>query len=186
MSRITRSLATTSFASLFAAVVLIAGLSPAISRLIEPFGARGDASHQDSCPPGQYLTGARVRSGAWVDQVSIRCQPLSGNTSSVFYGPARGGNGGGPGEGHCPDGNMIRWMFLDMTAGNRQVMRFVFRCEVPTDRSKFFALRVGSLAQAAGSSPIQYCLDGEAATGLATRHGKHVNAAGLICDKLVK
>jgi hypothetical protein len=59
--------------------------------------------------------------------------------------------------------------------------------ELPTDRSKFSALKIGSLAQTSNPRPpIQYCLDGEAATGLAGRYGKHVNAAGLICDKLVR
>jgi len=188
MSRATRRLATASFVLLPLALAVVAGLSPAMSaRFIEPFGARGDASFRDVCPAGQYLTGLRVRSGAWLDQVAIRCRSLSGNTGAVHYGPAHGGDGGGPGEGHCPEGYMIRHMSFNMTAGNPQVISFTFRCELPTDRSKFSALKIGSSAQSPNPRPpIQYCLDGEAATGLAGRYGKHVNAAGLICDKLVR
>jgi hypothetical protein len=33
--------------------------------------------------------------------------------------------------------------------------------------------------------PQQICPEGEAATGIAGRYGKHVNAVGLICGKLV-
>jgi len=187
MSRNARRLVTASLVSVTLGLAAVAALSPAMSaRFIEPFGARGDASFRDTCPAGQYLTGLRVRSGAWLDQVAIRCQALSGNTGAVHYGPAHGGNGGGPGEGHCPDGYMIRWMRFTMTEGNRQVISFTFRCELPTDRSKFSALTIGSSVKSPNAPPIQYCLDGEAATGLAGRYGKHVNAAGLICDKLVK
>jgi hypothetical protein len=186
MSRLSRRLATASFASLSLAASIVAGLSPAISaKSFEPYGARGDASFRDTCPAGEYLTGLRVRSGAWLDQMAIVCRSPSGNLGGPYYGPARGGNGGGRSEGGCPGGYVVRGMNFTMTAGNRQVINITVHCALATDRSKGRLLKIGSEAtdNNPGPPPQQHCPDGEAATGMAGRYGKHVNAVGLICDK---
>src|SRR5258708_3411960 len=83
-------------------VSLAVVLPTAYAKTFPPYGDRGDASFSDTCPAGQYLVGLRGRSGAWIDQIAISCRSLTGNLGGEHYGPARGGNGGGPSEGYCP------------------------------------------------------------------------------------
>jgi hypothetical protein len=169
------------------ALALVAGLGPAraAATTFPPYGARGDASFSDTCPAGEYLVGLRGRSGAWIDQIQISCRSLTGNLGGApYYGPARGGNGGGPSEEHCPGGQVINYMAFGLTAGDRQVNHFLFDCISPTDGSKHHSIRIGPAVSTDKAPQRQQCPAGEAATGIAGRYGKHVNAVGLICSKL--
>jgi hypothetical protein len=116
-------------------LALVAGLcpTPPSAKTFPPYGASGDASFSDTCPAGEYLVGLRVRSGAWLDQMAISCRSLTGDLGGPYYGPARGGNGGGPSEGHCKGGSVIQSMRFTMTPGNRQVVNFTFFCHMATD-----------------------------------------------------
>ena len=61
-------------------------------------GGGGDASFRDPCPANQFLVGLTVKSGAWVDRMSIVCASVNpdGSTGSPpYHGPNRGGEGGG-------------------------------------------------------------------------------------------
>jgi hypothetical protein len=161
-------------------------LAPASATTFPPYGGGGDASFSDTCPNGEYLVGLRVRSGLWLDQMAISCRTLTGDLGGPYYGPKRGGGGGGPSEGHCPGGYVIHNMNFTLTAGNRQVINFTFRCQSTTDKSKTSILQIGSAATNNNPYPPgQSCPAVEAATGMNGRYGKHVNAVGLICGKLV-
>jgi hypothetical protein len=164
----------------FAAAVL----PTASAKTFPPYGARGDASFSDTCPAGQYLVGLRVRSGAWIDQMAISCRSLTGNVGGPFYGPARGGNGGEPSEEHCPAGQVVNYMAFGLTAGDRQVNHFFLECISVTEGSKGHSMRIGPAVSTNTPPQRQPCPAGEAATGIAGRYGKHVNAVGLICSKL--
>jgi hypothetical protein len=156
------------------------------AKAFPPVGMHGDGSFRDRCPAGQYLVGLRVRSGGWVDQMSITCAPVNpdGSIGQQFHGPARGGDGGGPSEKTCAAGHIIHGMGLQMTAGNRQVREFVFYCRSTTGNSRG-SLSIGN---GAGTFPSinQNCPDGEAAVGIQGNLGKHVNAAGLLCGRSPK
>jgi hypothetical protein len=146
-----------------------------------PIGGGGDFSFRDLCPAGQYLVGLRVRSGLWVDQMSITCAPVKseGSTGAQYHGPARGGNGGGPSEKDCGANAIVDGVGLQMTDRNRQVREFVLYCRSTTGGARHSL----SLGNGAGTFPSinQTCPNGEAAIGIQGRGGKDVNAVGLIC-----
>ncbi len=169
--------------ALFSMVPLAAAVA---AKEFSPVGGSGDAAAPDRCPPGQYLVGLRVRSGLWVDQMSITCARVNsdGSIGAKFHGPVRGGNGGGPSEDTCADGHIVNGMGLQMTAKNRQVREFVFYCSSTTGNARH-SLSLGN-ATATFPSITQNCPNGEAATGIQVRFGKHVNAAGLLCGPTPK
>jgi hypothetical protein len=155
---------------------------PVAGREFPPFGASGDAGFRDVCPPRQYLVGLRVRSGAWVDQMSITCAPLDadGTLGDLFQGPSRGGDtGGGPVVKTCNNG-IVTGMGLHMTAGNRQVREFVLNCISAATYNNQGTISIGN-SVAAFPSIRQTCPSTEAAIGIQGRYGRHVNAVGLIC-----
>src|SRR5882672_1271222 len=45
-------------------------------------GGGGDASFRDPCPANQFLVGLTVKSGAWVDRMSIVCAPVNPDGST--------------------------------------------------------------------------------------------------------
>lgn len=171
----------------FGVMALAASSIEASATHVPAQGARGDASFDDRCPPGQYLVGLKIRSGLWIDQLSISCAKftVAGIPGGLYHGPNRGGNGGGPGEGHCRAGYAIDKLDLRFTTGNRQVVSFDFRCHSirSTTTHRLF---LGSKAYTAPVPfpPTQNCPAGEIAVGLHGNYGKHVNAVGLICEKV--
>jgi hypothetical protein len=156
----------------------------ATAREFAPVGGSGDFSARDMCPDGQYLIGMKIRSGAWMDQISITCGPVKpdGTIGAQWRGPVRGGNGGGPSEGTCAASRIVSGLGLLFTEGNRQVLTIDLSCRSTTgpSRSNF---RLGQEPPGFSRFPteIQTCPDGEAATGIQGRYGQHVNALGLIC-----
>ena len=161
--------------------LLVLAATPVAAKEFAPVGGGGDSSFRDLCPAGQYLVGLRVRSGLWVDQMSIACAPVKpdGSIGARSHGPARGGNGGGPSEKTCGASHIIHGMGLQMTARDRQVREFVLYCRATTDGSQH-SLSLGNGATTFPSIQ-QNCPSGEAATGIQGRVGRDVNAVGLIC-----
>lgn len=153
-----------------------------------PFGARGDASFEDHCPVGQYIVGLHVRSGAWMDQLGVICAAVSstGAVSGNHSLPPHGGNGGGPSERTCGSNQVVSAMRFTMTRADRQVKEITMACRATTGSG------TGAFTIGAAASPQkidvfrqQGCPAGDAATGIQGRYGKHVNAIGLICSRLV-
>ena len=155
-------------------------------------GGSGDASFEDRCPPGKYLVGLKIRSGAWIDQLTTVCAFVEANgyLSAAIDGPARGGNGGGPAGNSCSQGQVISRMWVSFTAGNRQVKNFRFACRSTTNSTPSAGFAIGNGDPGTAGAPSgEICRsDGginQAAVGVYGRYGRHVSAAGLICGNLV-
>jgi hypothetical protein len=162
-----------------------------------PVGGAGDATFRDLCPANTFLVGLIVRAGSWVDQMSILCarpdwepRPLRPDerndpfaATPFSHGPVRGGEGGfDQAPGYCAPGQIINHMGFSLTSGNKQVLFFHFGCRSTTNN------QTGTF-DLGPKSPVfpsinQDCPNGEAATGIQGRAGKHVNAVGLICGPL--
>jgi hypothetical protein len=146
-----------------------------------PVGMHGDAGARDVCPTGHYLIGANARTGAWVDQISIRCSPPI-NPDGIFGygppppGPKRGGEGGSPSDKTCGLNEIVFGMGLLHTDGNRQVRVITFNCVLTTGTARH-NVEIGPQAPLFPTT-TQNCPEGEAAIGLQVRYGQHVNALG--------
>ncbi|MCX5521109.1 CAP family protein [Kaistia defluvii] len=151
---------------------------------IPPFGGVGDHDDTDMCPNGSYLIGAKIRSGAWLDQMALTCAPVDNMTGATGASkdvlPPRGGSGGGESSGTCLPGFIIHGVGMLMTPGDRQVRLMIFNC-VSTTSADRHNLDLGNNAPVFPNI-VQSCPAGEAAVGIRIRHGRHVNALGLICD----
>ena len=147
-------------------------------------GGSGDADVVDECPQGQYLVGFKGRSGAWIDQIQIVCSSLAASghrVGTLFYGPNRGGTGGAPSEMTCDSGYVGTQLYF---AGDRQILWVELFCET-LNSSKTNPAFLRGTGNEGGEIQNQRCNRSEIAKGLRIHYGKHVNALGLICDKLV-
>lgn len=152
-----------------------------------PVGAKGDGPYTARCRSG-YLIGLKVRSGAWIDQLTIICAEVSANGS---LGPQRmgephGGGGGGDNPPKtCRPGEIVFAMGFLHTAGNRQVERFVFYCRPTTSNvpKRPDGFEIGNAQRPVFADPVQFCPQGEAAVGIQGHKGRHINSAGLLCGK---
>jgi hypothetical protein len=178
-----------SVAVLAATLAMACELQPAqaAGKIFDAVGGPGDKAFTTKCKAGSYLIGLKGRSGAWMDQLTIVCAHV--NADGSLGAPeeglhAHGGNGGAEfPEKTCPNHRIVYSMGLLHTAANRQVRTFVFGCRSTTTNEKVSnAVDIGNTQQSLFPTTVQPCPDGEAAIGLTGREGKHVNAAGLICD----
>ncbi len=179
------------------------GLSPPASAATFPaVGGSGDAAAVDTCPAGMYLIGLKGRIGAWIDQVQIVCapvtpavygtgfnqNPVSGGTGAKWFGPTRGGAGGGPAESDCKFGAVVTGAEIRLTPGKQVVLAFL-PCSFLG--GSFPLVPGGNVSTVEFGGPSQgpgyvnlgtnNCPAGEFATGFQIRYGKDVNAMGLIC-----
>jgi uncharacterized protein YkwD len=160
-----------------------------------PHGGQGDVDVKDNCPPGQFLVGLSVRSGAIIDQMALTCAGVDTNTGAT--GPANdilppsGGNGGNPSSKTCLPGFIIHGVAILMAAQDQQVRLFIFDCVSTT--STVVDPNSGKLAtdrhnlDIGNNAPVfpevqQACPAGEAVVGIHIRYGLYVNAVGLICN----
>ena len=62
-----------------------------------------------SCPSGQVIVGAAVRSGGWMDNLGVRCQTFTNGalTGEITDGPAYGGTGGEQATFGCTAGSYL-------------------------------------------------------------------------------
>jgi hypothetical protein len=170
---------------LFASVGFLAQSRPATAlTTFPPHGGAGDADVTDKCPAGEFLVGASIRSGAWLDQMALTCAPVDSSTGATGLAkdvlPARGGMGVAPSGGQCLPGFIIHGVGLIMTPGDRQVRLMIFEC-VSTTSADRHNLDLGSNVPFFPNI-IQMCPSGEAVTGIRIRFGRHVNAIGLVCE----
>src|SRR5258705_2527850 len=82
-------------------VALMLGLGPAnAEHQLPTLGGGGGGETSDRCAPGSYLIGVRIKSGGWVDQISLICAEIIQNDRNyrnvTTHDDRRfGGNGGG-------------------------------------------------------------------------------------------
>lgn len=168
-------------ACVFATLVAIGG--GAVAKDFDPFGDRGDHQGSDKCPAKQFLVGARVRVGDWMDQIAIICAPLNseGITGTRTTGQPRGGtSGAAPVDKTCAPNEIIVGVGLLMTPENRQVRMLRFNCasmRAPTRHD----LDVGNTTHGAPSNIRQDCPADQAIVGIKINYGLHVNAIGVMC-----
>jgi hypothetical protein len=150
-------------------------------------GAVGDRADRDVCGPGEYLVGVRFRAGGWIDQVRILCARLERSNGTLGQprsgGEPRGGNGGGDGIVTCPTDMWVTRMGFWFTGGNRQVRHVGMICEFPAPNGRPEQGFTFGAGPGGSTNPRHVCPSGEAAVGLNSRSGLHVNALGLICAR---
>lgn len=154
-----------------------------------PFGGSGDSSQTDRCKPGQYMVGVSLKTGLWWDAVQIVCaEALAGEKlgKASTSGQRRGGLGGGLQTSYkCPGDHVMNGVYIVLTK-QRQVAWADLECTPNPNRViKSKGARTAGSQFAEGQRQRQTCPFGEAAKGLRTNFGEHVNALGLICDAFV-
>ncbi len=188
------------------AAVLVA--APALAETNFPvIGGSGNGSFEDRCPAQQYLIAVQGRAGAWTDQVQIVCEPFWGNPSATrpgkidwyfpgrddrYFGPGRGGDGGGVTNAHCDDEGTVIGLMAYMTDANRQVKFFDLSCKDWNDgnvtKVRFNLSSDGfkaNLNERPDAPVFQGCPTGEVGIGIRGRYGQAVNAISLICGSFV-
>ena len=161
-------------------------MSPAWATMFPAIGDRGDAQTTDQCPAGQFWVGLRGRTGEWVDQVQLICEPLLSGSGlgAKSYGHAYGGQGGSPTEIYCDPSSVVNGMSPWINPGG-QVAFVQMRCKnASTGEIKGFAFFGPQPQFNKNGLSGQDCPDGEAAVGYSVNYGKHVNGLGLICGPL--
>jgi hypothetical protein len=178
-------------AILAASVVAPAKLSA--NTIFPAIGGSGDSQVADRCPAGMWLVGLKGRGGLWIDRVQIACSRLSADgmtaQGALWYGPARGGNGGAPQEYRCPVSAAAYVAAPTMTPDNRQVKFVEVRCWHLKENRLYGNFWFNSGPASAGGRtsakepPPMTCPPGELANGFAINFGMHVNALGLLCRR---
>lgn len=200
------------FARLLLAVfTMVASAVSAQATVFPPEGGKGDRAEEVRCPSGHVLVGFQGRTGSWIDQISLMCAPLviPGFTTkdALVLPPPKGGNGGSPASRYCERDAAIRGItirvleefafkpFGQSVSRPTYVRDIQFSCSRPRDGSatvgggfggnwddSYYNPNKGNLILA--SPKLQACPGNEYASGITIRHGKYVNAVGLICAVL--
>lgn len=176
-------------ASLAIAVIALSSAQALAGKEFPPFGGSGNSSQTDRCKAGQYMVGVSLKTGAWWDAVQIVCaEALAGEKlgKATTSGQRRGGLGGGLQTSYkCPADHMMNGLRIVLTR-QRQVAWADLECTPNPNRIiKSKSARTAGDQFAEGQKQRQTCPFGEAAKGLRTNFGEHVNALGLICDVFV-
>lgn len=147
-----------------------------------PEGSNSGTPFREECPPGQFMVGARYRSGNWMDQIAIICAPVdaTGMTGPQWNGPPIGGNGGSPNAKSCPPGSIIDFAGILPHSGNRFVHMMDMSCISTTSTSRFPLMNVGA-PSSVFPEIYQQCPTGEAVIGIKGSAGLFVDAIGMIC-----
>ncbi len=198
------SIARIAGASLVAATVLGTPTGLYAETRFPGTGAHGDAGTDLKCPPGMFVIGLSGQTGGWIDNIRIRCGRLTaeGRAGADWISPPIGGTGGSYNNTQCPSGMAVNAVDIMLTDDDRQVLSItptcygVFNGSTGYPRGDRGFVAFGGVGQEADSGILiedrpakfptsQACPGGELATGFSLRYGKHVNAAGLICNKIV-
>ncbi len=152
-----------------------------------PSGSSGGNAFRDDCPAGQFVVGARYRSGAWLDQFAILCAPVdaAGMTGAPTPGTPFGGGGGGPGEKVCNPGYIVTGALILLHPGNQFVHMMDLNCRSTVSTARYSLTNVGSPSSLFGDVG-QFCPEGEAVTGIKGRAGLYLDAIGMICGPIAQ
>jgi hypothetical protein len=103
-----------------------------------------------ACPEGQVSVGVYGRSGAWMDQIGIRCQAFDGTTlsGSITDGPSQGGGGGGGFAYDCPSGSAL----YEIQGGNGSTNAAGWCSTVSTSYQQYICKSISSSTLQAASS----------------------------------
>ena len=176
---------------------LISGGGDARSYL-PPIGGPGGGQFKALCGPGEYLTGAELRTGDDVDAIRPLCMSATQVSAPT---PLFGGSGGGPRQLRCPS-QTPAVLGLDVGAEGEATIivnniHLFCGLPLPNQRPPEYPSAVfdGPAAVAGrptfpsllGRAPIlksgdfQVCPAGQIATGINGRSGAWLDAVGLVC-----
>ena len=152
-------------------------------------GGNGGGEDRERCEQGKYLMGVKIRSGSWVDRITIICAEIVDDRThrnETFGKKNFGGNGGGEKDLRCKPGERINFIGVVPTdRGARLVRQIDFLC-VTLEGNRGLKFEAGnSSGRFPDNNNTQTCPNGEAAVGLHVRWGAYLDAIGLICDKFV-
>lgn len=171
------------------ALLLFASTASAAPRIRElrPDGGGGGAPFRVTCPPGQWLVGFGGSAGAWIDHIKILCAVRQNNRSmgpaspvQVMIGDSFEGRGL---RVVCPrDSSIKRIQFNTVIWSGHTILNHITGVctRVLNDGLRetiHFAPRDGQSRFA-----DQSCPGSMRAIGVHGRHGKYVDAIGLICS----
>ncbi|MCP9846943.1 hypothetical protein KBY86_08610 [Synechococcus sp. Lug-A] len=145
------------------------------------------------------LAGFSGNSGTWIDMIQGICAEANANRTfrqPMVEGTAFGGRGGAREDIYCPIGAVLSGIDMILTTNDRQVASLALNCSMPGNgqsagllyfgnkdyRPQASGEGIGSFARA--GSIKQQCPGGELPTGFTVNFGAHVNAFGLICDRI--
>ena len=191
------------FACLVAALIVSTASTPAMARTANAvLGAPGDATRTFECPPGKMLAGFQGKAGLWIDSIQAICAVANSDRTfrqPVVEGPELGGRGGTPQTVYCPVGTVlsrvngkatrnsqIAWLGLNCqtTAGRQSAGELNFGNQNYQGASDFIVARGKGWSFDASGALDHSCPAGELPTGFTVNFGAHVNAFGLICDRI--
>ncbi|WP_224371083.1 hypothetical protein [Hyalangium versicolor] len=160
-------------------------VDPEIHTTLSPTGGSGGNEFSDSCPVGYVGTGLSIRSGDWLDQVQLICRKLNldGTLGDTAYTPERGGWGGWPSSGSCPDDQIMTEELLGGDPWARQVGA---QCSTATrlkDATGGFDSTLSPLGRE-GDLWTEACPAGSAITGIYGHAGNWVDQVGFLCSKI--
>jgi hypothetical protein len=171
------------FAGLAACVLACLAIPNAIAGTeFEPAGGPGGTPFRELCPTGQYLVGARWRSGSWLDQISITCAAVdtNGATGPKSHGSTFGGGGGNPDERSCDPNQVITSASILKNSERYPFVQEIDLACKSTTSTLYFGFAVGRVATIFPDHN-QHCADGQAVIGVHGRAGQYLDAIGVIC-----
>ena len=177
------------FALLVAAVMLPGTALAQAEYRQDPYGSQGDIGIDLRCDGDRYVVGLAGRIGSNLDRIQLLCAKigsdgvaLPSDTTSVDVG----GLGGGPSTRNCfAQGTYGTGISISLTEDKRQVEIMTVYCGGPNGQKSAFSY--GSGGRFAGDKWDRDfpCPAGMGLTGMIVRYGKHINALGPICNKIV-
>jgi hypothetical protein len=162
--------------------------SPALATDIPPYGGPGGGEFRSECAPGWFLVGAKVRYGAFLDQIQIECTSLDAATGSTglivpIAPPVGGGGGGGPAVKDCIPNYVVVGAGIQLFSNQRYVKTLDLQCKNVISGVQYLLANVGA-PSSLFADVFQTCPAGEAVTGIHGRSGIYVDAIGLICRQI--
>jgi hypothetical protein len=160
-------------------------------------GGNGGNPYSTECAPDYYLTGVRLRFGAWANNVTALCN-FFGSYTMDYVRPYGGTYGGGGGEHNvdllCPKGMLVRGLAATRTDGaDRYVANVGITCAHPNgDPSGDVTIWQNPRAYGADSvGQIPVSCDTHSgwiyyAKGIQGRAGDYLDSLGLICSGFAK
>lgn len=171
-------------------------MTPSHARTIrEADGGNGGAPFTQECARGEVVTGLRVRSGTYIDAVSIVCGRWNADAQVVEQSvqhPFMGGGGGAIQELHCPAGRAMDAIRVNLVLDGEGHPRYVrllgMACFSLTSTQPNYSTFGRWLRDEIGRDDVNdagdgdVCPTGEVVVGIHGRSGAYVDALGLICD----
>ena len=137
------------FGLLFLTGVFGCLINPALATDLPPYGGGGGGQFRSECAPGWFLVGAKVRYGAFLDQIQIQCSSLDAATGSTglivpVAPPYGGGGGGGPVTKTCDPNYIVVGAGIQLFSNQRYVKTLDLQCRNAISGVHYLLANVGA------------------------------------------